>query len=99
MWKRVRLEHGLIGGGVLALAGFGILLGIFVDWATNGFGALSREYLSILGLTLTGLGVQIVFASFFLSVLALPTESGAVKQAEQARPQEAPLTVGSRGLD
>jgi glycosyltransferase involved in cell wall biosynthesis len=70
-WKRVRLEHGLIGGGVLALAGFGILLGIFVDWAANGFGALSREYLAILGLTLTGLGVQIVFASFFLSVLAL----------------------------
>jgi len=74
VWKRVRLEHGLIGGGVLALAGFGILLGIFVDWAANGYGALSREYLAILGLTLTGLGVQTVFASFFLSVLGLRSE-------------------------
>ena len=74
LWKRVRLEHGLIGGGVLALAGFGILLGIFVDWAANGFGALSREYLAILGLTLAGLGVQTVFASFFLSVLGLRSD-------------------------
>ena len=59
---------------MLALAGFGILLGIFVDWAANGFGALSREYLAILGLTLAGLGVQTVFASFFLSVLGLRSD-------------------------
>jgi glycosyltransferase involved in cell wall biosynthesis len=99
LWKHVRLEHGLLLGGALALAGFGILLGIFVDWATNGFGALSREYLAILGLTLAGLGVQIAFASFFLSVLALPVEAGAVKEAEQARPQEVPVAVGQRGVD
>jgi len=99
LWKHVRLEHGLLLGGALALAGFGILLGIFVDWATNGFGALSREYLAILGLTLAGLGVQIAFASFFLSVLALPTEAGAAREAERARPQEAPVAVGQRAVD
>jgi len=99
LWKHVRLEHGLLLGGALALAGFGILLGIFVDWATNGFGALSREYLAILGLTLAGLGVQIAFASFFLSVLALPTEAGAAREAERARPQEAAVAVGQRAVD
>src|SRR2546430_7204456 len=89
LWKRVRLEHGLIGGGVLALAGFGILLGIFVDWAANGFGALSREYLAILGLTLAGLGVQTVFASFFLSVLGL--RSDFVPASDRREPAGVPL--------
>jgi hypothetical protein len=84
---------------VLALAGFGILLGIFVDWAANGFGALSREYLAILGLTLAGLGVQTVFASFFLSVLGLAGEPGAARQAEEARAQEVRVAVGPGGLD
>ena len=94
LWKRVRLEHGLIGGGLLALAGFGILLGIFVDWAANGFGALAREYLAILGLTLAGLGVQIVFASFFLSVLGLRSDFAPEARSETAVEPEVPVAVG-----
>jgi glycosyltransferase involved in cell wall biosynthesis len=92
LWKHVRLEHGLIGGGILALAGFGILLGIFVDWAANGYGALFREYLAILGLTLAGLGVQTVFASFFLSVLGL--RSDVAPASDRREPVGVPLDAG-----
>ena len=71
LWVRIRLEHGLLLGGLLLLAGFGLLLGIFVEWAGDGFGALQRQHPSLLGLTLVGLGVQTIFGSFFLSVLGL----------------------------
>jgi hypothetical protein len=91
--KHVRLEHGLIGGSVLALAGVGIILGIFVDWAANGFGVLSREYLAILGLTLTGLGVQVVFASFFLSVLGLRSDFAIETRRAVARAERVPVGV------
>ena len=74
LWRRVRLEHGLILGALVTLVGMGILGGIFVEWATGGFGALSRVYLALLGLTLVGLGVQAVFGSFFVSVLGLRTD-------------------------
>jgi glycosyltransferase involved in cell wall biosynthesis len=70
LW-RIRLEHGLLLGTALALSGATILGAIFVEWARNDYGVLAREHESLLGLTLVGLGFQIVFASFFLSVLRL----------------------------
>jgi hypothetical protein len=53
------------------LTGGTILGAIFVEWARNNYGVLAREHESLLGLTLVGLGFQVVFASFFLSVLRL----------------------------
>jgi glycosyltransferase involved in cell wall biosynthesis len=70
-FRRVRLEHGLLLGTALILAGGGILVGIALSWARSDFGALAYEHESLLGLTLVGLGFQAVFASFFLSVLRL----------------------------
>ena len=55
---RLRLEHGLAGGGILLLAGTAMLLVIFVGWAIRGFGALSHEYASALGFTLVALGYR-----------------------------------------
>jgi len=88
LWGKVRLEHGLLLGLGLALAGMGIIAGIFIEWASGGFQALGREHLALLGLTLTGLGVQTIFGSFFLSVLGLRQhfildESGMPTPAEQ----------------
>jgi len=88
LWGKVRLEHGLLLGLSLALAGMGIIGGIFLEWASGGFQALGREYLALLGLTLTGLGVQTIFGSFFLSVLGLRQhfildESGFPKPVEE----------------
>ncbi len=71
LWGKVRLEHGLLVGLGLSLAGMGIIAGIFIEWASGGFQALGREHQALLGLTLTGLGVQTIFGSFFLSVLGL----------------------------
>jgi hypothetical protein len=75
-WRRVKLERGLAAGGAVLLAGVGLLGYVFVRWLATGFGALHEEHLSVLGLTLVGLGVQVVFGSFFLSILGLPRAGG-----------------------
>ena len=52
-WKRLRLEHGLLAGGALFLAGAAVLGWIFVDWWSSGFGVLAREHQALFGLTLS----------------------------------------------
>lgn len=71
--ERLRLEHGLAGGGILLLAGIVTLLAIFVSWAVGGFGALSHEYATAIGFTLVALGLQVILGSFFLSLLTMRT--------------------------
>ena len=73
LYRRFRLEHGLLVGALTTLVGFAVLAVIFVGWARSGFGALGHEYAAILGFTLAGVGVQTVFASFFISILGRPT--------------------------
>jgi len=70
--RRLRLEHGLLAGGLLFLAAVAILGTIFAAWAIGGFGTLKHEYSTALGLTLLGLGIQVVFGSFFLALLTMP---------------------------
>src|SRR5262249_18050093 len=94
LWQRFRLEHGLILGAIVAVGGFGLLLGIFVEWASSGFGALSQVYLALLGLTLAGLGVQAVFASFFLSILGLRSEYAPELEAATSPRSDVPVGVG-----
>jgi glycosyltransferase involved in cell wall biosynthesis len=71
MRARFRLEHGLMLGGSIALAG--VVLGgfIVIDWINNGFGALAYERLAVLAATLIIVGIQIFFSSFLLSILGL----------------------------
>lgn len=81
---RLRLEHGLILGSGLVLVGLGIFGAVLARWAGAGFGALGHEYATALGLTLLGLGVQVVFGSFFLGLLSIsvgdtPARSGLVE--------------------
>ena len=101
--RRLRLEHGLLLGAVLFLAGGGLLLAITVEWARGDFGTLEREHPALLGLTLVGLGIQVIFASFFLSVLALPKETlieeregSDRRRAELVRTEES-VSVGVEG--
>jgi glycosyltransferase involved in cell wall biosynthesis len=71
-WRaRLRLEHGLALGGALLLAGVAICAIVAVTWFDRGFGELSEEKLAVAGLTLVVLGIQVVFGSFFLSILGL----------------------------
>jgi glycosyltransferase involved in cell wall biosynthesis len=68
---RLRLEHGLLAGGAILLAGFALCAVVVLKWLDRGFGELREEKLAIVGLTLVVLGIQLVFGSFFLSILGL----------------------------
>ena len=71
MRVRYRLEHGLMLGGTILLAGFvagAVIVGIWID---RGFGALSEERLAATAAALTIVGLQVFFSSFLLSILGL----------------------------
>ncbi|MDQ6807067.1 MAG: glycosyltransferase family 2 protein, partial [Actinomycetota bacterium] len=71
MRARYRLEHGLMIGGVVVLAGVVIGAWIVIDWINRGFGALSYDNLAVLAATLIIIGVQVFFSSFLVSILGL----------------------------
>jgi glycosyltransferase involved in cell wall biosynthesis len=71
MRARFRLEHGLMLGGAILVAGFiagAVIVGI---WIERGFGALSEERLAVTAAALVIIGLQIFFSSFLLSILGL----------------------------
>jgi len=70
---RITLEHGLVFGGLVLLAGSVTVAAIFISWASGGFGALSHEYATAIGFTLVAVGTQIVLGSFFVSLLTMRT--------------------------
>jgi hypothetical protein len=71
---RLRLEHGLVLGGAVALVGLAMTGVIALRWIGQGFGSLARERTAVLAATLLVLGVQVVFSSFLLSILGLRRE-------------------------
>jgi hypothetical protein len=71
MRARFRLEHGLMLGGLVALAGLAMGLVIVGIWANRGFGALSEERLAVLAAALMIVGIQIFFSSFLVSIIGL----------------------------
>jgi glycosyltransferase involved in cell wall biosynthesis len=71
MRARYRLEHGLLLGGAITLAGLVLAAVIVVQWINRGLGALSEERLAILAATLIIVGIQVFFSSFLLSILGL----------------------------
>jgi hypothetical protein len=71
MRARFKLEHGLLLGGVVVLAGIGVGAVILGIWIDRGFGALAEERLAVLAATLVIVGIQIFFSSFLLSIIGL----------------------------
>jgi glycosyltransferase involved in cell wall biosynthesis len=71
MRMRFRLEHGLMLGGSIMLAGLVTGGVIVVRWIDRGFGALAEERLAIVAAALMIIGLQIFFSSFLLSILGL----------------------------
>jgi hypothetical protein len=69
--KGVTLEMGLLFGGVVFLAGFAGCAWIAWHWATNSFGPLYEIRKALFWSMWVFLGVQIMFASFFLSMLGI----------------------------
>ncbi|HEY1275484.1 MAG TPA: glycosyltransferase family 2 protein [Thermoleophilaceae bacterium] len=74
MRARFRLEHGLLAGGAIILAGVVIGAVIVGTWIGRGFGELSETRLAILAATFITVGVQVFFSSFLLSILGLRRE-------------------------
>ncbi len=63
------LERGLLVGLALAAAGLGANVWILISWLQAGRGRLFAVPLALLGLSLIVVGAEIVFGSFFISVL------------------------------
>ncbi len=82
---RVRLEHGLLAGGLLVLVAVGGLIAVGAVWAFQGFGALGRAYETALLATLLGLGIQVIFGSFFLALLTMPLRRGELPAAADSQ--------------
>jgi glycosyltransferase involved in cell wall biosynthesis len=74
LFERITLEVGLLAGALMALGGFAGLVAAVVSWQSVGFGSLDpaltmREVIP--SVVLLALGTQTVFASFFISILAI----------------------------
>jgi hypothetical protein len=63
------LERGLLLGGALLAAGVGVNAWILVDWLRAGRGSLFAVRPALVGLSLLVVGAQLVFGSFFISVV------------------------------
>lgn len=71
MGRSIRLEHGLVFGLGLMLAGLGLGAVVVGHWIAHGLGSLAEERVTILAATLVIVGVQTFFTSFLLSLLGL----------------------------
>jgi glycosyltransferase involved in cell wall biosynthesis len=69
--KRVTLETGLLLGGAVSLAGFAGCTWVAWQWAASGFGELHEVRQVLFWSMWLFLGLQIIFASFFLSMLGI----------------------------
>ena len=75
--RHLTLERGLVGGAVVLLVGLGLLSWILAKWVSQDFDFQSRTMIrpAILGMTLVVTGTQLMFSSFFLSLLAIKWDS------------------------
>jgi hypothetical protein len=69
--RRVRLEDGLLAGGVLIAIGLGAGGYILAQWVSRGGGTLSEERLAVVSATAVVSGLQVFFTSFMLAILGL----------------------------
>src|SRR5215472_3796358 len=73
--KRVKLETGLLLGGGVSLAGFVGCAWIAGKWAWSGFGPLYEVRQVVFWSMWLYIGLQIIFASFFLSMLGISRDT------------------------
>ncbi len=75
MLRRVKLEHGLLLGVFLALVGFAGDAWVFAEWARSDFGPLNQVRWVLFWSLWFFLGVQLIFSSFFLSMLGISRDT------------------------
>ena len=71
MRARFRLEHGLLLGAAVTLAGLALCGYVGITWIERGFGRLAEERIAVLATAVVVIGIQIFFSSFLLSILGL----------------------------
>jgi glycosyltransferase involved in cell wall biosynthesis len=71
MRARFRLEHGLLLGGAITLAGIALCAYVVIKWIDRGFGHLAEERIAVLATAIVVIGIQVFFSSFLLSILGL----------------------------
>jgi glycosyltransferase involved in cell wall biosynthesis len=69
--QRVRLEEGLVCGALLTLSGASGIAWVTYQWVRRDFGPLNEFRIAIFFSLWFLLGIQIVFSSFFLSMLGI----------------------------
>lgn len=69
--RRLRLEQGLAVGALITLFGAGGIVWVAYQWMSNDFGPLNEFRAAIFFSLWFLLGVQIIFSSFFLSMLGI----------------------------
>lgn len=73
--RRIKLESGLVFGGLLSLAGFIGCAVVAWKWIASGFGPLQQVRQVLFWSMWFFLGVQVIFASFFLSMLGISRDT------------------------
>src|SRR6202795_2355033 len=73
--KRVTLETGLLLGGALFLMGFAGCAWVTWKWAASGFGELHEVRQVLFWSMWLFLGLQVIFAAFFLSMLGISRDT------------------------
>ena len=68
---RIQLEHGLLLGAVFFIAGLSGSVHVLWNWASSGFGPLHQVRAVLFWSMWLFLGVQVIFSSFFLSMLGI----------------------------
>jgi glycosyltransferase involved in cell wall biosynthesis len=71
LFKIFKLEKGILVGVFLCLIGFLVAFFYLIPWVKKGFGELQAIRPTIFAMTFIILGVQIIFSSFFLSILGM----------------------------
>jgi glycosyltransferase involved in cell wall biosynthesis len=67
------LERGLLVGALFVFGGLGIDIAILVEWLNRSLGTLDAVRPAVYALTLLVLGLQLIFAAFFLSLFQVKT--------------------------
>ena len=87
--RHFNLERGLLLGLLVCVVGFALDLDVALEWIGSGFGPLDAMRRAIVGSTLLAIGAQIVFSSFFLSMLTVRVAELRGEAAEPSRDREA----------
>ena len=81
LFRYIKLETGLATGALMVVAGFLGCVVAVISWQAAGFGDLNPRFTMreiIPAAVVLTLGVQTIFASFFLSILGIDDEAGPV---------------------